>query len=404
VAVDPSEANARHLHELPPCDATHLVAEASLDPLVVEGFGGRIFLFSVAVHEPWPWLRAHGAGRGRLRAWGSVLTSAFDLALQMGCTSIVFTGADLAFTDGRPYCRGVSYEADWRRTAEWGLSYEEQRRLQIGVWPHTEEPDVNDRATRTAPHLVAFRNWLAEQIDREPAVRFVNGTGAGILHGGRLEQQPLAELVSTLPAQPQSLAALIRARYRPAAGSRLLAAAGRLQDGPDPAVDAWVQFADGLTRPGILDTVARALEPAPQRDAPAARPDVRATGEFNAHWIAPLAENLPLVPMRIPPERMDARGPDLRLFRFRTTTARLISCVLQWPDEAVAEDGRPLRRADNFEAVGLGEYGAWRDEFLIRSTDGSDPRHNGRTYSVLVPEALAYVEELPLGEIVARHV
>jgi hypothetical protein len=371
---------------------------------VVEGFRGRTFLFSVADHEPWPWLRAHGAGRGRLRAWGSVLTSAFDLALQMGCPSIAFTGADLAFTDGRPYCRGVSYEADWRRSAEWGLSYEEQRRLQIGVWPHTEEPDVNDRATRTAPHLVAFRNWLAEQIDREPAVRFVNGTGAGILHGGRLEQHPLDAFVSALPEQPMSLAAVVRAKYRPADGARLLAAAAQLSRGTDRALDAWVRFADGLTKPALLDTVARALAPVRQDDAPPAPSDLRATPLPKPRWLAPLAENLPLIPMRIPPERMDRRGPGVRLFRFRTTTARLVSAVLRWPDEAVAEDGRPLRPAADFKAVGKGEYGAWRDEIVIGSTDGSDPRYNGRMYTVLVPECLSYVEQLPLGEIVARHV
>ena len=69
VAVDPGESNARHLSDLPPCPSTHLVAEASLDPIAIDGFRGRTFLFSVSNHEPWPWLRAHGAGRSGLRAW-----------------------------------------------------------------------------------------------------------------------------------------------------------------------------------------------------------------------------------------------------------------------------------------------------------------------------------------------
>src|SRR5688500_9262099 len=46
VAVDPTEANGRHLWDLSPCAGTYLVAEASLDPSAVEFFRGRTFLFS----------------------------------------------------------------------------------------------------------------------------------------------------------------------------------------------------------------------------------------------------------------------------------------------------------------------------------------------------------------------
>ena len=103
VAVDPSEWNARHLTGRLPFEHTWLVAEGSLYPETLTRFTGRTFTFEVSGHEPWPWLRTHGLARGRLRAWGSVLTSAFDLALRMGCNPIVFAGADLAFTGGRTY-------------------------------------------------------------------------------------------------------------------------------------------------------------------------------------------------------------------------------------------------------------------------------------------------------------
>jgi hypothetical protein len=58
-------------------------------------FDGRTFFFRVADHEPWPWLRSLGLDRGRLDATGSVATTAFALALEMGYL-IIFVGADFA--------------------------------------------------------------------------------------------------------------------------------------------------------------------------------------------------------------------------------------------------------------------------------------------------------------------
>jgi hypothetical protein len=65
VAVDPSEANGRHLLDLPPCEDTFLVSEGSIDPLAVAAFRGRTFFFSVSDHQPWPWLRSLGITNDR---------------------------------------------------------------------------------------------------------------------------------------------------------------------------------------------------------------------------------------------------------------------------------------------------------------------------------------------------
>ena len=73
----------------------------------VRGVRRRTFTFKVSNHEPWPWLETRGLTRTTLRAWGSVISSAFDLALRLGCNPIVFAGLDLAYTGMRPYCRGT---------------------------------------------------------------------------------------------------------------------------------------------------------------------------------------------------------------------------------------------------------------------------------------------------------
>ena len=403
IGVDPGESNVRHLSDLPPCPDTYLVAEASLGPPAVEPFRGRTFLFSVSNHEPWPWLCAHGAGRGGLRAWGSVLTSAFDLALTMGCDPIVFAGADLGFTGHRPYCRGIAFEEDWRRLFEWGVPYEEQWKQQVDGWPPTEEPGIDGSPVRTAPHLVAFRNWLVEQMRREPRRRFVNVTGAGILHGGGIEQWPATRLAAELPAPKTAPRDLVARAYQPRENSALLDAATRLQADGEP-IETWTRFADGLTPERILNAMSEVRGRKPE--AGAVPGSVRAEGHFDFEWIAPLAASLPLVPMEIQPQRMQKYASGVRLFRFRTTAARLIGCVLRLPDAVVLEDRRPLRRRDvsELESIQPGEYVLWRDEVYITASDGSDPRENGRTYSLLVPETIVFLESLPLHEVLQRHV
>jgi hypothetical protein len=403
VGLDPGEANTRHLWDLPPCPGTHLVAEASLDPSAIDSFRGRTFLFSVGDHQPWPWLTQHGAGRGRLRAWGSVLTSAFDLALQMGCDPIAFAGADLAFTEHRPYARNVAYEEDWQRAAAWGVPCEQQWRKQVDAWPFTEEPDIHGVPTRTAPQLVAFRDWVVEQAGRtSPSV--VNATGAGILHGGRVQQASLADFTSRLPRLRVSPAEIVRSCYTPLNHTGLMAAAAHLPQSEGEPLATWAQFADGLTRERLLQAVDFARHGAPpaieRQSDPAARPEPH----FDSRWIGPLAASIPLLPMRLAPERMEPYGEGVRRFRFRTTTARLIGCVVRLPEGAVAEDGRPMRRAIRVKGLQPGEYFIRRDEVFIAASDGTDPRENGRSYSVLVPEAIAYVERLPLHDILANNV
>lgn len=239
VAVDPGESNARHLVDLPSCDAVHLVAEGSLDPEAMRTFDDRRFIFAVSDHHPWPWLRTQGIERGRLRAWGSVLTTAFDLALRMGCDPIVFTGADLAFTDGRPYARGTTFEEDWHREQTWGGSLEASWGTRLAEWPDTREPGVGDRPVRTAPHLVAFRDWLVAEAKRAAGRTIVNATGHGILRGDGVRIGALADTLAGSPA------AVPRRRERIAAAWAANPKTGRWSPARvEPDVEqAWERFA-----------------------------------------------------------------------------------------------------------------------------------------------------------------
>jgi len=208
VSVDPSEANARHLNDLPDVRGLWFVGEGSLTPSVFPQFTGRTFTYKVSHHDPWPWLADQDADRLKLQTWGSVLTTAFDLARRAGCSPIVFAGSDLAYTDGLQYCRNTVYEPDWspfptnaERAAEFAR-YLETR-------PHLTQRDISGREVTTVPHFIQFRDWIVAQAEAVSPRRIINGTGAGILHGGVIENvnlellgfPPLAEADHDLRAK-----------------------------------------------------------------------------------------------------------------------------------------------------------------------------------------------------------
>jgi len=193
VAVDPTTLNGRHLVDLPRLPSTYLVAEASVDPRGVNTFAGRTFFARVGGFHPWPWLEGAGVACGHLQVWGSVLTAACDLAMRLGCGPILLAGTDLAYTDGQPYCRHTTFEQDWDAQAERDevdVAEVWRRRLRD---MQTREPDVHGQPALTAPHLVAFRNWVRIFVAASPGRTFVNVSGAGILHGTGIAQSSISE-------------------------------------------------------------------------------------------------------------------------------------------------------------------------------------------------------------------
>lgn len=231
VAVDPTTMNGRHLVDLPRLRDTFLVAEASVDPRAINAFAGRTFFARIGGFHPWPWLEAHGVACGPLQVWGSVLTAACDLAMRLRCGPILLAGTDLAYTGGQPYCRHTTFEADWQaQAARDGIDVPEVWRRRLSSVA-TMEPDVHGQPTLTAPHLVAFRNWVRAFVAAAPGQTFVNVTAAGILHGDGIGQASLEQALGD--AMPQA-----------GITGRLAAAHGAMRPAPAALGDAL----EGLRR------------------------------------------------------------------------------------------------------------------------------------------------------------
>ena len=149
-------------------------------------------------------MRAHGIDPGHLAVWGSVLTGAYSLAAHLGCEAVHFIGADLAYTDDRPYSRGVTFEADWARQRLLGTSLRRfwgRQRMKRAV---IDVPDVHGRPVHTAPHLLAFRDWIAERC-AAGGPRVVNATGAGAFTSTAVVQAN-PDALAALPPRPQPFA------------------------------------------------------------------------------------------------------------------------------------------------------------------------------------------------------
>jgi hypothetical protein len=197
VALDSTPLNARHLSGLRGQTKAWLVAEGSLDQAAFESFDDRIAFFRVGGNDPWPWLTAQGVDVPVLAAFGSVLTSAFEFAAWLGCDPVMFMGADLAYSDGQPYCRGTMFEADWAR-----IVFEGQQLPRF--WQRVLAQKSNGLAAGVAgaefpasPHLLAFRNWIVERSARSGR-RVINLSGSGVLIGSSIQQDDAA-LLDRLP-------------------------------------------------------------------------------------------------------------------------------------------------------------------------------------------------------------
>jgi hypothetical protein len=265
IGMDPSAKNGRHFHSLPDCPETWLVAETALDPTAAALFGDRSFWFRVADHQPWPWFHELGIDVGQLDVWGSVLTAAFQVAVLAGCDPIVLVGADLAYTDGRPYARGTTYEFDWAYSTGFGDDLEHVWRMQMAMLDQLRVPDLCGAQTTTTPPLEAFRDWMVAQAAR-CGRRVVNATGAGILFGKGVEQSSLRTVLATR-RKISSLGDLVR--REPAAASRSKLATQfrdvrrRIGEPSLAPVADWVEFSgagfEAVVTGDALEAAARAL-------------------------------------------------------------------------------------------------------------------------------------------------
>ena len=448
VAADPSEENGRHLSAVDDVEQVWLVSEGSIDPYSFGPFDGRTFTFRLSDHHPWPWLWSLGFDRGHLRSWGSVLTSALDLALKAGCDPIVFVGSGLAYTNGQPYCRDTSFERQLPRGVERNAALQTLWRDMKEGFSRVTLDDIAGRPTESARHLLAFRDWIVEQTNTNHDRHFINATGAGVLVGDRITQATLTEALASSSgsiairdvlrdAHQASLASLsVREQILAATRTELTSVVTQewvetTQGRAGPAelrtaMHRWSDAVSGRRRKiEVSEAVWQSLSPreleafcesighvatqpaAGQADHSAMVEDAALDGDFRNSVVVrcgPRPDDAacgePKIRYVLSPEHI---VPDSGLsFRFRFTTAagQLFTYHPMYARLQLFEDGRPLSRPgarhSDIRALGRGRYSMWHGAIYFSSTDGIDPRQSGHVYHILVPRHLYFLEQLPV--------
>ncbi|MDY6967968.1 MAG: 6-hydroxymethylpterin diphosphokinase MptE-like protein, partial [Spirochaetota bacterium] len=103
-----------------------LLADLVSYPRVIDSYKGRKILSTTSKYyfdkngntkrETTPvmdWIEEYISPIGDIQSGGSVATSAFDLLLNLGCSSIVLLGQDLAYTGREIHSRGTHHNDDW---------------------------------------------------------------------------------------------------------------------------------------------------------------------------------------------------------------------------------------------------------------------------------------------------
>ncbi|MES1255087.1 MAG: class I SAM-dependent methyltransferase, partial [Acidobacteriota bacterium] len=110
------------------------------------------------------------------------------------------------------------------------------------------------------------------------------------------------------------------------------------------------------------------------------------------------------VRFEIAPERMDAGPqPGTRTFRFRALATSVALAADGVDAPMVAEDAAPLSLADGGDWSRPGQFSVDAQAIVFSSRDGSDPRHNGRTYTVRLPAHVAWLEHQPGATVLERE-
>jgi hypothetical protein len=129
------------------------------------------------------WLEGFTGELGENITGGSVATSAFDLAIRMGCSPIILTGQDLAFTGGRTHSSGgANDEMIYSASAE-PLVPDSQHSEAIG-WEQMSVVDGNlGHSLASSMKMKTWKSWFEIRIGQKN-LDCINATEGGAAING----------------------------------------------------------------------------------------------------------------------------------------------------------------------------------------------------------------------------
>jgi hypothetical protein len=199
VSVDPQVINARYF-EGDRKSRTILVADPCAHPSALRLFKGRIVMAGVPF-DMMKWIEDVCGEKGELAHGGSVSTNAYDLAKRLGCSKVILTGQDLAFSGGLAHARGsyLDEQSHLKVTRLWNEQM--MNRFQLSALPKIMVRSISGGKAHTNQKMMIFISWFEKRNDPD----LVNATRNGSLINGvtnisddQIDLQPVAGLFDTI--------------------------------------------------------------------------------------------------------------------------------------------------------------------------------------------------------------
>lgn len=179
VALDSQMENYRHLAGVDLPNSLYALNPV-VNPLIVKERNGPMVFTGYA--EPlFEWVETVIGERGSVRTGGSVATSAFDLAMKMGCSPVIFVGQDLCYSATATHADGAM------QTTSSGL----EPGATDGMF---SARNIFGEQVLTSHKMESWRRWFELLIPSSPASA-LNATEGGVSIAGA-ETVSLAEAVA----------------------------------------------------------------------------------------------------------------------------------------------------------------------------------------------------------------
>lgn len=191
-AGDPSYLNSLDFVGVENITDVWLVMEPMTSPDIQRNFKGPKFVASFGGGLP-TYLEQFREPIGKLTCWGSIATTAFDLAKQAGCNPIIFIGLDLSYKHDRIYIRG-SYSDDVFYDKVHEYTSLEQEILEFIIKRTTHKYTMpNGEVLFSDENMFLYKNWFEDQLQQIQRT-VINATEGGVLTN-YVELMPLSEVI-----------------------------------------------------------------------------------------------------------------------------------------------------------------------------------------------------------------
>ena len=192
VATDPQKESYKHFEgaisgQIP------LVFLPTVCPDILRNYKGDKI---VAFQEGYPEVEKIAAtlARTKIKTGGSVVTTALDIIIRMGCDPITLTGCDLGFPGDKGHASGTIWDDTWGEVGANSRfnSLEGENRRYVrsaqGVWLQ----GVNGEKVLTHLNLRSYLTWIEGRLSHERS-KFINCSAGVSISGTRYMK--LAEVV-----------------------------------------------------------------------------------------------------------------------------------------------------------------------------------------------------------------